>query len=166
MLRSLRRKNSYQADNTDLLVAPVLDVLLPGLATEVPLSSVDLGTLERLQALNIGPAELAQDANTGKEEVSNVLELLGLAGLLLRGALESQVPLAGLLVVASGGELVAALDVRPELVLLDGVLEVSQDLGAWRVEGRPIGLRQRNSVATLDPTRIHVPSGRSCIGTK
>ena len=103
---------------------------------------MDLDALELVQAVDVGPAQTAEDSDAGEEEVRNVLELLELA-LLLGGTLDGEVPLAGLLVVTSSLELVPELDVRPELVLLSGVLEVLEDLWAGSVEGGPVGLQTR-----------------------
>ena len=122
---------------------------------------MDLDALEVLQAVDRRPAQTTENADTGEEEVCNVFEFLELAILLCR-ALDGEVPLAGLLVVASGLEFMSELDVRPELVLFGGILEVLKDLGSGSVESRPIGLNEREvSVSSGRGEKDGPHSGRS-----
>ena len=133
------RRDPYQTDDTNLLVAPVLHILLPSLAAKIPVSGMDLDALELVQAVDVGPAQAAEDSNTSEEEIGDILELLKLA-LFLGGAFDGEVPLAGLLVITSGLEFVPDLDVRPELVFLGGTLQIFENLGTGGIEGRPIRL--------------------------
>ena len=100
---------------------------------------MNFDALEVLQAVDRRPAQTTENADTGEEEVCNVFKFLELA-ILLCGALDGEVPLAGLLVVASGLEFMSELDVRPELVFLGGTLQIFENLGTGGIEGRPIRL--------------------------
>ena len=104
---------------------------------------MNFDALEVLQAVDRRPAQTAENADAGEEEVCNVFKFLEFAVLIGR-ALDGEVPLAGLLVVASGLEFMSEFNVRPELVLFGGILEVLENLGSRSVESRPIGLQARN----------------------
>ena len=72
------RSFAYQTDHRDTLVAPVLRILLPGGAAEIPIRGVNKRALEVMQTCDVRPPPSAQRAHAQKQEVSFILYLLKL----------------------------------------------------------------------------------------
>ncbi len=97
--------------------------------------------LEVRDARDVGQLPAREGADRGEQDVGDVVELLGLAG--VGRAADADVPLAGRLIVLRVHDFVAELDVGPDLVLVDDALEVLLDLVSGGVECRPVTLRER-----------------------
>lgn len=109
----------YQADDCDILVSPVLHVILPGSATQIPVCTVNERPLEILQALNFGPRPAAEDAHSHEEEVCYVVKLFKFTFHIQGWPFDSDMPFTSFLLVACMDQFMAELDVGFELVFLD-----------------------------------------------
>ncbi len=128
-----KRREAHHANNSDLLILPILGNLLPRLLLRVESSSMMQLALKVAQSVDVGPVPAAEHADCGHEDIDNVLELGPDAGVRVDVA-HTDVPLSCALVVLRADNLVAELDEAHELVLVDDALEVLPDLCSRRVQ--------------------------------
>jgi len=115
-------------------VADQSDVLPLHLHGVVPGGAVEEITLEGVKPRDGRPAPLVEDAGGVDEEVAALLEPAAVA------RLDINCPLRVLLIPCRADDLVVAVDVLPQTVLVGKVLEVGEDFPGAGVVGRPVPL--------------------------
>lgn len=125
---------TYQTNDRNALIVPVLRVFLPRLASEVPVCTMDEGAFELVEAVDVRPFPSAKDARTHEQEVGVVLKLFKLTGFGAGRSFDRDVPLSALLVVTSMSELMAKVQIGLELILCYDALHVFVNLSARGIE--------------------------------
>lgn len=154
------RDKTYDSDNTDALVAPLICDLLPRLIFWIESCTVVQPTLEVLKTRNVWHIPSAERAIRGEQQVCSILYLLGLSGGAGLRAADADVPLSSGFIVARVHDLVAKLNITHELVLVDDAFEVFADLRSRRVECRPVMLMDRSNGGQTRSKRIRTFSSK------